>query len=91
LLSQKRETYIYLEEKMEEEKRHEEETADIMVPENSTYQEVKHVMEREPISSDNLRQLFDQFFNDNRNEDVRNSSMQLITSLWSTGNEGKSQ
>jgi len=73
---------------MEEEKRHEEDTADIIMPENSTYQEVKNLVERDPMSSDNLRQLFDQFFNDNRNEDVRNSSMQLITSLWNTGNEG---
>lgn len=71
---------------MEEEKHYEEEVADIMQG-DSNYQEVKNVIETDPINSDNLRKLFDQFFSDNLNENVRNSSMQLITSLWSTGKE----
>jgi len=69
---------------MEEEKHQEEDVADIM-PENSDIESTRSVIERDPMSSDHLRRLFDQFFSDNRNDDVRISSMQLIISLWSSG------
>ena len=75
---------------MEEEKRHDEDVADIM-PENHTYQGMRSVIERDPMSSDHLRRVFDQFFSDNQNEDVRNSSMQLINSLWSSGKGNNKQ
>lgn len=43
---------------MEEEKHHEEDVADIK-PENSNIEGMKSLIERDPMSSENLRRLFD--------------------------------
>ncbi|EGR34688.1 hypothetical protein IMG5_004040 [Ichthyophthirius multifiliis] len=54
-----------------------------MIVENQALQEPKQWDQQ---TQNNLNRLFDEFFIDNLNENIRKSSLQLLCSLWVTGN-----
>ncbi|KAL4455053.1 hypothetical protein ABPG74_006435 [Tetrahymena malaccensis] len=41
----------------------------------------------DPVTSQNLGKLFEEFFIDNQSEEIRNSTLQLLSSLWIAGKQ----